>query len=372
MPPHISKLQIEGYKAFKDTTFDLGMLEVIAGANGSGKSSLFEFLKFIRDAADRDIPPEVIEGSQNQEIFNDVKNPLISSELTAANIGYTAPIVTSHTLKLTFSITGPRGNARITSEKITDIDSKMTIDRDESPKFQFMQIPDKRFVLANKYWASFDEFINNLRFYSAFAIDKAKISLPMYIQQEPTLFEDCGNLSSILNYLMTEYPENFEELQMHLRSVVPGFKGLTVKARGGPGQVIAYWKEDNIDSELTLADVSEGILRLICWFALCLHPKPPSLVCIDEPEMGIHPRALSVFAGLLQKLSERTQVLVATHSSYFLTQFELRDIAVMKKEDGEAKFSQPKDSEVLTGILDDFGSEEIESLHISDELEHFS
>ena len=59
MPPHISSLNLKGYKPFRDTTFNFGQLEVIAGANGSGKSSLFEFLQFLRDAIDREIPPEI-------------------------------------------------------------------------------------------------------------------------------------------------------------------------------------------------------------------------------------------------------------------------------------------------------------------------
>jgi hypothetical protein len=60
---------------------------------------------------------------------------------------------------------------------------------------------------------------------------------------------------------------------------------------------------------------------------------------------------------------------LATHSSYFLTQFDISQIAVMRKENGESKFIKPGNSQVLTDMLDDFGTEEIEKLHRSDELE---
>ncbi len=183
--------------------------------------------------------------------------------------------------------------------------------------------------------------------------------------------EDASNLNAVLLYLMTEHNEIFVRLQEHLRWVIPGFKALNMKPRG-VGHVQAFWSEGGVDRELTMADLSEGVIRLICWFVLCLHPKPPTLICIDEPEVGVHPRSLPVLAGLLRKATERTQLIVATHSSYFLTQFNIKEIAIMRKENGEAVFVKPENSKVIRGILDDFGPEEIEALHLSDELEIFS
>ena len=135
-------------------------------------------------------------------------------------------------------------------------------------------------------------------------------------------------------------------------SVIPGFKGLSVKARGGPGEVIAFWQEQGIDRDLSLADSSDGILRLICWMCLCVHPHPPALICIDEPDRGLHPRTLPVLAGLFEKAAERTQILLATHSSYLLTQFDISQIAVLRKEHGQAKFIKPGESQVLIEMLD--------------------
>lgn len=105
---------------------------------------------------------------------------------------------------------------------------------------------------------------------------------------------------------------------------------------------------------------------------VCLHPKPPALICIDEPDQGVHPRTLPLLGGLFEKASDRTQILLATHASYFLLQFGLDSIAVLRKEDGEAKFFKPKDSEALARNLEDFGSEEIEAMHRSDELERLA
>jgi len=219
---------------------------------------------------------------------------------------------------------------------------------------------------------SLREYIRNWRFYSSFNIANDRIRKSVPIEQEPVLREDAGNLSSLLHYLMTEHRSAFEELQEHLRLAIPGFKGLTVKARGGPGEIMAFCQEEGVTNELSLADLSDGILRLICWIVLSVQPNPPSLICIDEPDQGVHPRTLPILAGLFEKACERTQILLATHSSYFLMQFDISRISIMRKENGEAKFIKAKDSKILQANLEDFGPAEIEAMHRSDELEQLA
>jgi hypothetical protein len=68
----------------------------------------------------------------------------------------------------------------------------------------------------------------------------------------------------------------------------------------------------------------------------------------------------------------RTQILLATHASYFLMQFDLSRVAVFRKESGEARFIKPESSKVLKANLEDFGREEIEVMHRSDELERLA
>ncbi|NOG66453.1 MAG: AAA family ATPase [Chloroflexi bacterium] len=211
------------------------------------------------------------------------------------------------------------------------------------------------------------ETISNWAFYSTYGLQSDKIRRSVLIEQTPKLNEDAGNLSAVLFFLMTEHRRAFDEIQDLLRQIVPAFTGLTVKARGGPGEIMAFWREG--DQELTLADVSDGILRLLCWMVLCVMPNPPSLICIDEPDQGVHPRTLPILAGLFRRASQRTQILLATHNSYFLTQFDFGEIAVMRKKDRNIEFLKPAHSQVLIDMLADFGSQELEHLHRSDELE---
>jgi predicted ATPase len=381
-PPRLKSINIKGYRPFKDFSAQLGPLEVIVGANGSGKSSLFEFLRFLREILYRDsIPSEIIPDSIGQQIFHNPGPDRISWDIVI-DLGQEYPVRYKGELR------GPVGDPHMIHESV------QTVPPEGEKPFIFMEIKecqgfmrghdaDKQMIElvgpnqlglrmatdpAMEILYKLRNYLRGWRFYNAFIIDHETIRSPVIVKQEPFLQENAMNLSSLLLGLMADRSA-FEELQQVLRSTIPGFKELTVKAKGDPGQVVASWREDGIETDLTLADLSDGILQLICWAVLCIQPNPPSLIFIDEPELGLHPRTLPFLAGLLEKASERTQVLVATHSSYFLAQFDISQIAVMRKERGAANFAKPANSKALVEILKDFGPEEIENLHLSDELE---
>ncbi|MBX2889705.1 MAG: AAA family ATPase [Saprospiraceae bacterium] len=382
----INSIRVRGYRPFKDFIAKFGSLEVIVGANGSGKTSLFEFLKFLRDSLKDDIPPEIVAGSIGQQIFH-LGAPEKFWWSLEMDFG-----LEQH-LRYQGELLGPVGNTKIVFERVVTLpfpgydrgllfmnvkDRKGTIRDPKSRKLAQQEIHLRRpnqlalSTVTNPAMItlySLREYIESWRFYSSFRIRNEKIKQPVPIQQDPVLDEDAGNLSAILFYLYSEHHRQFETLERNLRLIIPGFKNLTVKAKGAPGHVIAFWEEEGFREEMSLADLSDGILRLICWLSLCVQPNPPALICIDEPDQGVHPRTLPILAGMFEKASERTQVLLATHSSYFLTQFDISKIAIMRKELGEAKFYKPTDSEYLKLNLAEFGAEEIELMHRNDELE---
>jgi predicted ATPase len=385
---HLTSVLIRGYRPFRDFLARFDSLEVLVGANGSGKSSLFEFLKFLRDSVYQDIPPEVVSGSIGQNIFH-TPGPERFWWSIEIDTGKPVPV------RYQGELMGPIGRTHVSFERV---ESARPLAGDYRNNFLFMNIRERKGVVQDPESKklkkqdvvlrrpnqlalgtvtnpsmvtlyNLKEFIQGWRFYSSFNIANDKIRKSVPIEQEPVLHEDAGNLSSLLHYLMTEHGAIFDELQQHLRSAVPGFRSLTVKARGGPGEVIAFWRENGIEKDLSLADLSDGILRLLCWIVLCVQPNPPSLICIDEPDQGVHPRTLPILAGLFEKASDKTQFFLATHSSYFLMQFPISRIAVLRKRLGSAEFLKPADSKALADNLEDFGRQEIEIMHRSDELE---
>lgn len=378
--PHIPSLRLQGYRPFQDFQADFSLLDVIVGANGSGKSSLFEFLKFLRDGMYQVIPPEIVAGSVGQQIFH---------RPGPDRIWWSVEVDLRQQVPLYYQgeVRGPIGQTRVSFERVRmlkpscdlmDIHERSGVIQDTDGQVaqqDFQLRKPNQLALGVMTNPSFPtlynlrEFIAGWRFYSAFHINNQKIRQSVPVEQEPLLHEDGGNLSAVLFHLMTEHAQVFDELKTYLRLAIPGFQNLTVKARGGPGEVIAFWQERGVDDELSLADLSDGILRFLCWATLSLMPQPPTLLCIDEPAQGIHPRVLPILSSLLQEASERTQVMLGTHASYFLLQFDLEHLAVMRKREGESEYIKPQNSEALRASLEAFGREEIEMMHRSDELE---
>jgi len=384
----LPSIKIKGYRPFDEITIRFKPLQVIVGANGSGKSSLFEFLRFIRDACYQEIPPEIVGGTIGQQIFHK-PGPDKFWWSTEIDLMEKVPLYYQGELM------GPVGSTKVTFERVI---TKKPLHEGFNKGYKFLNFQDGKGVVRDpkekrfkrKQWDlkkpnqlglgaitdstlitlfNLREYIRGWRFYNSFHINNERIRKSVPTSQEPVLHEDAGNLSAVLFNLMTEHPEFFDELKSVIKSAIPGFKDLNVKARGGPGEVIAFWQEKSIDTDLSLADLSDGTLRFIAWATLCVMPSPPTLICIDEPDQGVHPRTLPILAGLFEKASQRTQVILATHASYFLSQFELKNIAVMKKESGKSVFIKVGDSKTLLDNLEDFGRDELEKMHRTDELE---
>jgi len=252
-PPRITSLKIQGYRPFGDFTASLGPLEVIVGANASGKSSLFEFLKFLREGVLQEIPPEIVAGSIGQQIFH---RPGPERFWWSVEID----LHEKQPLRYQGQVIGPIGRAHVAFERVQ---TKGPFPGYERP-FLFMNVKERQGLvlqpkpigklvkqnidlrkptqlalstMTNPAFVTLynlREYISHWRFYSAFNIANEAIRKAVPTAQEPLLYENGSNLSAVLFNLMTEHREAFDALQTHLRSAIPGFRRLSVKARGGP------------------------------------------------------------------------------------------------------------------------------------------
>lgn len=92
------------------------------------------------------------------------------------------------------------------------------------------------------------------------------------------------------------------------------------------------WREKGSEYRFQPHQLSDGTLRFICLATLLLQPDPPTTIIVDEPELGLHPHALSVLAGLVRSAASRTQVIMTTQSVTLVDQFAPRDIVVVDRE----------------------------------------
>jgi predicted ATPase len=123
------------------------------------------------------------------------------------------------------------------------------------------------------------------------------------------LTADVSNLGLVLNRLRRE-PGVKRRLLEAMRQLYDGIDDYDVQIEGGTVQV--FFHEGRF--AVPAARLSDGTLRYLCLLTILCHPKPPPLVCIEEPELGLYPDVLPTLADLIQQASQRTQLIVTTHS----------------------------------------------------------
>lgn len=124
------------------------------------------------------------------------------------------------------------------------------------------------------------------------------------------LEEDFSNLGLFLNRLKSEFPAAKRALLKALQDLYEGITDFEVNTNGGTVQVFLH----EGDFAIPATRLSDGTLRYLCLLAILCDPEPPPLICIEEPELGLHPDVLPGLADLMRKASERTQLIVTTHS----------------------------------------------------------
>ena len=162
------------------------------------------------------------------------------------------------------------------------------------------------------------------------------------------LGEDGRNLGLVLNRLRRE-PDVKRRILRALRDLYEGIADFDVSMEGGTVQV--FLEENGVTIPATR--LSDGTLRFLCLLAILCHPKPPPLVCIEEPELGLHPDVLPGLADLLREASERRQLIVTTHSDVIVDKLTdaPESVVVFEKEDGRTKMKR-LDGRELAGWLE--------------------
>ncbi len=146
------------------------------------------------------------------------------------------------------------------------------------------------------------------------------------------LLTDARNLVLLLNEI--EHGDTAAEFGRMLRLFLPRYERFSTRIQGGTVQL--YLHEEGLRHPIPAARLSDGTLRFLAILALLLSPSPPPLICIEEPELGLHPDAVALLADLLIDASARTQLIVTTHSDALVSGLSehLRSVLVCEHRGG--------------------------------------
>jgi predicted ATPase len=123
--------------------------------------------------------------------------------------------------------------------------------------------------------------------------------------------DDTGYNLAVVLHEMT-FSGTIERVNEYLRRLADQFEDVRVRLDSGVAQVAV--KEKGIEQPIPATRLSDGTLKFLCLMALLLHANPPPLICLEEPELGLHPDALQLVAEVLRDAADRTQLIVTTHS----------------------------------------------------------
>jgi predicted ATPase len=148
--------------------------------------------------------------------------------------------------------------------------------------------------------------------------------------QKGFLYDGGGNLALVLQEL--DFRVTLARLNEYLTRFWQDAEAIRFRIEGGIVQI--YVKERGIQEPIPALRLSDGTLKFLCLMAILLHPEPPPLICIEEPELGLHPDALIIVADALKEASARCQLIVTTHSEALVSAFSDEPESVVVCERG--------------------------------------
>jgi predicted ATPase len=149
---------------------------------------------------------------------------------------------------------------------------------------------------------------------------------------ENKLLSDGKNLTALLSHLNGNSVKTYDKIIEELKNVNPNFKELAFTTPLA-GKSLMSLKEKNLDRAITIENISDGTLRYLLLLSIFYNPNRGSIVCIDEPEAGLHPDMINGIArGIKYAAQNGTQMIIATHSPLLLNAFELEDLKIFEKD----------------------------------------
>jgi len=333
-------IKIAGYKSIKEIKIGLKPINILIGANGSGKSNFISFFEFLYHLYNRKLKEYISLGVGEEKLLH--KGSKVTSEISFETCfdngknGYSAAI------KL-----GGEGFVFTTEKLHYNNDGGRSISN-YGPEANLKTTDNFRAKYVIKYLEGYRKYhFHDTSKNSPFSSTSHSINDSVY------LYEDGRNLAAFLYSINREHKIVYNRIISTIQSIAPYFSDFYFKP-SQDGNIRLLW-QDKFSSNLYGANnFSDGTMRFIALATLFLQPELPETIIIDEPELGLHPSAIAKLAGLIKSVASRgTQVIVATQSADLVNHFEAEDIITVDQANGESHFKRLV-KEDLVEWLDDY------------------
>ena len=357
----IKHVSIEGFKSIKNLDrLELGAINVMIGPNGSGKSnfiSLFQLLNYAMTESLQDYVKK--RGFAESFLY-------LGSKTTSRIRGELEFGTENGTNRYRFTLVAAAGDILIFSEESIFFLANghpRLIENTLDPGGRESALPKATIPPLNHAEMAAARAISNQlsrkRVYQFHDTSmESRLRKATILDDNRYLRSDGGNLSAVLFRLQQDRSDYYRRIILQLRRMIPGFRDFVLEPENE--HILLRWRGHDPEYIFGSHQLSDGSLRLMALTTLFLQPPEdlPDMIIVDEPELGLHPQAEALLAGLIRSASSRCQVLLATQSASFVDNFEPEDVIVCEMEDTESRFQRPTRSE-LAGWLEDYSLGEV-------------
>jgi predicted ATPase len=330
----ISKLTIKGYKSIRNLeNFEFRNLNILIGPNGAGKSNFVEFFRIME---------EIAKGGQ-KSLDRYVKRMAGADKLLFLGAKVT-PFIEVEIC---------------TADERSSFELEATVDN----RLEYTQMP---ITGTGKPGGALGEGVyrDHKLYHFHDTSDFAAVKRPCSKRDYEYLRPNASNLAAFLLFLREKHEKEYLYIREVIQLAAPFFDDFLLRdSLDNPDETLLEWRQKGSDYPFHPSQISDGTLRFICLATALLQPNPPSTILLDEPELGLHPYALTLLAGLIQKASIKTQVIVATQSASLISQFDPADIIVVERKNEESIFKRLP-LEKLKQWVDDYSLGELWEMNL--------
>ncbi len=357
---YLKRIKLTNWKSVQNQTIELKHLNVIVGANGAGKSNLISLFKmlnemFAHEPGFRNYVGK--SGGADSLLHLGKKNsPTAEMELTfQAENGLTTYFA---------SWAAAAGDSLIfTNERIeflrdgfsSPVVKELGAGHTESNLIDAVTDDDITCKVAL-------QFLRRCRlFHFHDTSENASVRHSSDLRHDRFLFPNADNLATILLLFQKRYPALFNRVTQTVRQMIPAFHSFLLEpSRLDHNRIDLRWFQRGSDYELGAHQLSDGSIRFMALATLLSQPEEmlPLLIALDEPELGLHPSALEILAGLAKAASNDCQLILATQSPVFLDHFSPEDVLIADMHEGRSKFERLDEGQ-LSGWLEQYSLGEV-------------
>ncbi|MDR6761913.1 putative ATPase [Flavobacterium sp. 2755] len=349
----INYLEIKGYKSIKNLKLELRPINILIGSNGVGKSNFVSFFKLINAIFNERLQQFVLEENADNLLYFGRK----TTEFLFGKLIFDSGQGNNNAYRFNLAQT-KEGGLFFESES-----SGYNVNRESRTSgyyttyaLQESNIP-KNSSYRNNYLSRHLKNIQAFHFHDTSAT--SYLRRPCDVDDNLYLKQDGRNLPAFLYLLKVNHPKVYGRIEKTIQSVAPYIDRFILEPnrnRNNDNEIALRWiDKGDPESNFSAYQLSDGTLRFIALATLLLQPNPPSVIIIDEPELGLHPFAINILSGMVQIASSKAQIIVATQSPGLISNFKPEDVIAIDRniEENQTVFKR-LNSEDLNVWLQEF------------------